>query len=278
MQNFSQTLLSKLEKQLKNINSSDIKIQQAEKAIYLVIESLEKLKAFFNKYQFKNKEEEIQFFKTIKPKLAAKLIYYNEIYNIEMAKPSGTNKTLKKYYNSHFQKLKTFHKENTEFYKYYRTGNTCLDNKYFLRGKHDFKLTLDSSYLQSDHNFATSHDYKMAQIIANDDLQLFLENKLSKLKDKPQQVESQSFKPIQWTGSKVALVELMYALHYEGVISNGNINLKELAQSMELIFNVNIGQFNRIYLEIRNRKTIDKTNFLSSLKENLSKKINSADA
>ena len=277
MQNFSSTLLSKLEKQLKNINTNDIKIQQAEKAIYLVIESLKKLKAFFNNYHFENKEEEIQFFKISKPKLAAKLIYYNEIYNIEMAKPSGTNKTLKKYYNSHIQKLKTFHKENIEFYKYYRTANTCLDKKYFLRGKHDIKLTLDSSYFQSDHNFATSHDYKMAQIIAYDELQLFLEYKISILKAVPQPQEVLSFKPIQWTGSKVALVELMYALHTEGVISNGNINLKELAQSMESIFNIQIGQFNRIYLEIRNRKTIDKTNFLTSLKENLSKRIDSAE-
>lgn len=279
MQNFSKTLLDQLEKQLKVIHASEDIIQQAEKAIYLIIQSLEKLKAFFNNYQFENKAEEIKFFKTIKPEFAAKLIYYNEIYNIEIAKPSGSHKTLKKYYSSQLQKLITFYKENTEFYKYYQAGNTCLDKKYFLKGKHDIKLTLDSFYFQSDSKFATSHDYKVAQIIANKAIQLFLETNLKKTKTKalPEPTQNKNLKPLKWTGSKVALVELMYALHNVGVISNGNLNLKELAQSMEAVFNIEMGQFNRIYLEIRKRKTIDKTNFLTILKETLSKRIETAD-
>lgn len=82
---------------------------------------------------------------------------------------------------------------------------------------------------------------------------------------------------MKWTGSKVALVELVYALHNEKIINNGNISLNECIKAVETFFNTEIKQHNRIFLEIRNRKTIDKTNFINSLQVNLNNKINQLD-
>lgn len=278
MKNFSSALLSELEAQLKEIHANyESPIQYAEHAIKLTIKKMELLKTFFNSYKFENKTEEIEFFKITKPEFAAKLIYYNEIYNIEIAKPSSSKKELKKYYHHQIQKLKHFHKENTEFIKYYRTGNNCLDKKYFLRGKHDIRLTLDSFYFQSDYNFATSHDYKVAQIIANGNIQNFLETNIKKLKTKTQNTPSQNEKILKWTNSKVALVELVYALHTEGTFNNGNASLKEIVAGIGTFFNIELGQFNRIYLEIRNRKTIEKTHFINTLKDKLTLRMNDAD-
>ena len=39
------------------------------------------------KFKFRNAGEEIHFFKDIKPQFVSKLIYYNEVYNIETNKP-----------------------------------------------------------------------------------------------------------------------------------------------------------------------------------------------
>jgi len=69
----------------------------------------------------------------------------------------------------------------------------------------------------------------------------------------------------------------MYALHTEGVLNNGNLSLNETAKSMEVVFNIEIGQFNRIFSEIKKRKTIEPTSFLNNLKQNLTKKIQEAD-
>ena len=46
---------------------------------------------------------------------------------------------------------------NLEFYKYYRINSTYLDDKYFVRSKHDIKLNLDTYYFEADHCFSTSH-------------------------------------------------------------------------------------------------------------------------
>lgn len=280
MKNFSNSLVAELEDQLKTIRSNqDNPIHYAEQAIKASILSMEELKTFFKKYTFECKSEEIAFFKESKPQLASKLIFYNEMYNIEIRKPSGSDKAIRKHYNKELQKLKCFFDENLEFYKYYRIGNSCLDKKYFLRRKHDIRMTLDSSYFQSDYDFATSHDFKVAQIIANENIQKYLETNLKNYQNGNQNKQNThgNHQGLKWTGSKVALVELMYALHAEGVLNNGKLSLNEIAKNLELIFDLDLGQFNRIYLEIRSRKTIEKTNFLNSLRDNLIKRIDDAD-
>jgi hypothetical protein len=273
-------LLGTLEQQQKTIHTSNESSSlTAEKAIKASIKSFEELKSIFSKYSFVNKEEEIDFFKNLKPQIASKLIYYNEIYNMEVGKPSGSKKSLKKYYEKEQNKLKEFYVENKDFYKYINSGNTSLDKKYFLRRKHDIRLTLDSAYFQSDHTFATSHDFKVAQIIAYKELQKHLDSKLIKQKLSKSRGSDQqkNTSPLKWTASKVALVELMYALHVEGVFNNGNISLNETAKNMESLFNIEIGQFNRIFSEIKNRKTIEPTSFLNNLTQSLSKRIQQSD-
>jgi hypothetical protein len=42
-----------------------------------------------------------------------------------------------------------------------------------------YKLSLDTYYFEADHNFTTSHDYKVAKIIANDLIQVYLEDQLN---------------------------------------------------------------------------------------------------
>src|SRR5690606_3438217 len=131
----------------------------------------------------------------------AKLIFYNTIYKIEVKRPHGGKETIKNYLRNELSKLKSFFDKNIDFYSYYRTNSTYLDHTYFVRGKHDIKLSLDTFYFETDHSFSTSHDFKAAKIIANDLLQDYLEDQLlktatgDKLKVLPK---------LKWTGSKTA--------------------------------------------------------------------------
>lgn len=179
------TLLSDLNEQLNFIDIEiDDTINRCEKAIEIIIVSIQKLKILFLKEKFKNQEQEIDFFKNIKPKFTSKFIYYNIIYKIETKKPYGGERIVKKYLNNELQKLKTYFDNNLDFYKYYRTGNNYLDFKYFVRGKFDIKLTIDSFFFEVDHNFSTSHDFKVAKILAHDLVQVYLENKLIEITTK----------------------------------------------------------------------------------------------
>ncbi|KIX21604.1 tetracycline regulation of excision, RteC [Flavobacterium sp. 316] len=277
---------SKINQLLVNLNEQinfidleiDNPIQKCEKAIEVILISISNLKKVVLKNNFKSDIEEIHFFKDIKPHFTAKLIYYNMVYKIEMKRPNGGNRILKKYYHNELSKLKAFFDNELEFYQYYRSGNSYLDYKYFLRGKFDIKLALDSYYFEADTNFSTSHDFKVAKILANDLIQLYIENQLIMIDNKDNGEKSQRKPNVKmvWTGSKVALTELLYALHSEGVFNNGVADLKDIAEYFEHIFEIDLGQYRRTFLEIRARKS-DRTKFITSLNENLLKRMENSD-
>ncbi|WP_262732680.1 RteC domain-containing protein [Gaetbulibacter sp. NE] len=271
-------IIGNLNEQLNFINLEiDDPIEQCEKSIEIIVLTVENLKTQISKKKFKSQEEEIKFFKEIKPQFTSKLIYYNKIYKIETKKPRGGRRVVKKYYREELQKLKRFFDYELEFYKYYRTGSTYLDYKYFVRGNFDIKLSLDSLYFESDLSFATLHSYKVAKIMANDLLEVFIENKLQETSNNYRQKSQR--KPnsaLTWTGSKVALIELLYALHSQGVFNNGATDLKDIALYFESVFNINLGQYRRTFLEIRIRKT-NRTKFINSLKESLVKRMDDTD-
>lgn len=77
-------LLNQLNEQLNFIDLEiDDTIIKCEKAIEIILKSLENLKKHVQKRQFKSQDEEIHFFKDLKPQFVSKLIYYNKIYKIE---------------------------------------------------------------------------------------------------------------------------------------------------------------------------------------------------
>ncbi|MBS1740473.1 MULTISPECIES: RteC domain-containing protein [Weeksellaceae] len=243
-----------------------------EKAIELILSKTAKLKEYILKKGFKNVQEEIHFFKYQKPAIISQLIYYNAIYKIEARKPYGA-KHIRKYLNKELKKLKRFFDNNLDFYKYYRSNNSFLDENFFVRGKHDIKLWLDTYYFQSDQTFSTSHDYKVAKIIANDLIQVYIEDQLY---SKTQEGKSASTQSLNWTGSKTAMIELIYALNCQGVFDNGNSDIRLIAQHFETTFNIDLGNFYQTFLELRTRK-INRTKFLDELRDGLLRKMDEQD-
>ena len=81
---------------------------------------------------------------------------------------------------------------------------------------------------------------------------------------------------MMWTGSKVALTELIFALHTEGAFNNGAADLKDIAEYFEENFNIDLGQYRRTFLEIRVRKK-DRAKFISTLREKLLKRMDDTD-
>lgn len=267
---YNETYL-KLETAIQELEiETDCPIKRIEAVIQLILQSLADLKEFVLKHDFKNMEEEIHFFKYQKPVIVSKLIYYNAIYKIETRRPYG-NKRTKKYFTKELKKLKRFFENNLDFYKYYRSNNSFVDEKIFVRGKHDIRLWLDTFYFEADHLFSTSHDYKVAKIIANDLIQVYLEDKLNNIN-----VKKVSDNSLKWTASKTALIELIYGLYSQGVFSNGNADIKVIAKTFEGTFNIDLGDFYHTFLELKSRK-INKTKFLDSVRDTLIRKMDEQD-
>ncbi|MFK7100941.1 RteC domain-containing protein [Flavobacterium oreochromis] len=253
---------------------SDV-ITLANKMIPFLEAKVKQLHTWLKNYVFDTLEEEIYFFKELKPKLAAKLIYYKVILKMECHTPN--TKILKKeYYLNKIHEIDWYNKQNKEFFEYYRSRASYRDQEYFIRS-HEHNTNLDDCQLLNyDNTLCTLQDYNVAKIMSNDLLCVFLENRLEEL-DNSCKLPIQGT-PINWTASKIDLVELVYALHHQKVFNGGNTDLKEIASYMGKMFNIELEEnIYRSYLDIKNRKA-NPTKFLNSLSDNLINKIVSEDA
>ena len=282
MEKFTNLQLDEIEKQIYKIERVEKnEITKSTQILKFLESKLEELKSFIVKYDFINEEEEILFFKEIKPKIISKLIYYMSVYKIEMNRPKGGCSTVETYFLTELDRLKHYFDRNIEMYHYYRTCCTHFDKIYFLRNREsDIPMNIASFYFERDIRFSTGYDYKIAKIIANDFLELYINSQLVKLK-KDTEIEHEVCTGLKtretWTASKTDLAELIYALDTSKCINHGNINLKALTTYVEDVFNVNIGDIYRIYLEIRDRKG-SRTLFLDRLKDNMTERMIEADS
>lgn len=154
-----------------------------------------------------------------------------------------------------------------------KTGfKSTQDDQLFVRGKYDIKLNLDTVYFETDHSFSTIGDYKAAKILANDLIQVYLEDQLNNRQYRKESGKS----PLSWTGNKTALTELIYSLYAQGIFNNGNADIKLIAKTFESTFNVDLGDFYHTFMELKARK-INRTKFLDSLCEALIKKMDEQD-
>nr|WP_260402242.1 RteC domain-containing protein [Flavobacterium notoginsengisoli] len=247
-----------------------------EEKINLIVSKLRDVRSIVLKNGFKDINEEIYFFKHIKPQFVAKLIYYNSIYRISVNLPLNNLKKQKKYINKEIFYIRRFLTENLSFYGYFRNNEVKFDHEYFVRKEYSIDFPVEMYHLHIDNEFTTPLDYKLAKIISNDLLLVFLENKLKELNyisKSPEGLQNQKSKLV-WSSSKSALIELIYALHANGSFDNKKIDLKTIVNETENIFGLSLGDFYHTFIEIKHRK-INKTKFLDEIRESLLKKIES---
>ena len=106
MENFSNDLESKLILELKCLlTENPPTLQQLEQAVKLCVTYEGRLKDFFKKHPPPTTEEEIRFFKAIKPRILSQLIYYQKCYQLESQKPFGGAEKLEAYYSRELENI-----------------------------------------------------------------------------------------------------------------------------------------------------------------------------
>jgi len=221
---------------------------------------------------FKNNEEEIYFFHTIKPKILGKLIYYNKVYRIETGCPVNNGKIYHTYFTSRLQELKKEYAEhisNSDFYRYYRSGRSDKNDVYYRLGNINYHDGLNSFVFEIDPQFSTFYDYKVARIIANELLYNYLLTKINP-EENPDVIlqNSESTKDVFWTDSKNALIELVYALYASGAISHGKIGIRKISLLFQILFRVPLGDLHHSFHRMKTRAG-SRTAFLDQLKISL---------
>lgn len=253
-------------------NTCSNSIEHSQEMIYFLEKKLKEINQWVKTFCFSTEIDEIHFFKELKPSLVSKILYYKHILKIESTLPSG-KKCKRKHYLKALNKASQLRKENREFYEYFRCRATYSDSDYFIRRPYKDIMRCHSMQLYFDSKLSTSHDYEVANLISADMLINYLENKIDELDNHNGTIQYSQPINYSWSGTKIDLVELIYALKYSNLINNGNVDVKELATHIGKIFNIELDDsIYRIYQDIKIRKTV-RTKFLNSLVDNLNQKL-----
>lgn len=280
MRNFAEEMLLKIDAEIESIGfNNDITINDALHIVKYIIPLYDQLRKLTVDHIFSSTEEEIYFFKELKPNILGRYLYFNKVYRIESQCPSGSNDVIKEYLNDELGGLTYFFRRNLELYQYYRSKATTYDTYYFIRGKADIRLCCDSFQCDRDPMFSTGYDHKIAKILANEMLQIYLNKRIINL-GQSEAINKQAITkipyPANWTSNKIFLIELGYALYVAGDINNGNITVKEIMNLLGAMFNIDLCDYYRGYITLKNRKK-DRTLYLKTLIEKLLKRMEEDD-
>lgn len=247
----------------------------ANKRIRLSRETLLRMRELVVENGFKNVKEEIQFFKITKQHPLSNLLLNQNISKLEFFCPKSSLDNIKTYLKKELSRCDKFFLSNIEFGHYMHSRATYLDEIYFTRKTNfngQFEFQQPALY---DLQFNTPKDMLLAKFKVYPKLITHIKRKIKMLSAEKFNTKSKSFN-LKWTGKKVELIELIYALQATERIKTGQISINELASVFETIFEIDLGNYYRKYIEIRSRK-IERTKFLDSLKEQLIRRMDEAD-
>lgn len=276
MRTYTDRIYNAMANQLNELNvNSGSHAEQLKESIKVCKKAMTKLKKFISGYAFDNENEEIIFFKEIKPLFYSKYIYFINVYNFLMQFPAGGEDAVITYINFHLSDLQRFFDNNKAFYQYYRSGSSQLDQVYFTRGGFDVQMELED--FEEDELYSTSHDYKLSKIIANEKFQDYLRSEHARVGNGHiTPIESGKIFPFQhpnWTASPTDAVELIYSLKASGSVNNGNVDVSELVAIFEFVFQMEIKETYHKIIDISRRKKMIPI-FLSKLTDALLRLIN----
>lgn len=227
------------------------------------------LKEHLNEAPFTDSKDEIGFFREVKPQVMGKLIFYNDVYRIETTCPVQGGKMYRKYFSGQLKLLKQNKAghPDMDFYRYYRSGRRDKDTEFFQRNKLHFINGLDIFYFEMDPHFSTYYDHLVARILAHDLLYAFLLSRVDP--DNPNQTGLTDLpEDLCWTGTKNALIELIYALYISGVISHGKIGVRKVGLIFQGLFKTPLGDIHHAFHRMKDRAG-RRTLFIDQLKDSL---------
>lgn len=226
-------------------------LAQASTMIGTIKELLKDLQQFTHNYTFTSPQEEIQFFKEMKPVLLSQYFYYKKCFDMTLFDSYKEPSRKQLYYEAELHKLEQFTLRHQEFVRYCVSGDTYFDDVYFTRKEKLFSGLIDT-------NFSTGYDEKLAHVLANELIRKHIINLIQNA-GAPQRSE------LTWTGNKTDAIELLVGLHALGIINNGDIDFRKFVQRFEHIFNIQFGNAYDFIKNIRARKA-SRSNFIDELK------------
>lgn len=254
-------LLDRLENELHQLDNTDQDpIEIIPKNIKICLKLNKELKKRYIQANH-NKEEQIRFFKTIKPLFYSELFYQRCILKFYKSQPEGTTKVIKAHIHKNLERSNAPFYEFSVFHNYMRMNSTQMDETYFIPIPYDPEIH-DHLEVSTETDFSSPADTTLSILIATKRHQEFLKQQLAALKTTKSQPTEQLPKPLKFKGSKVDLILTSYAL---SELSDAEGDVKRHAEWLSLMYDQDLGDVYRGFHDIKKKK--NPTAFFDKLKK-----------
>ena len=126
-------------------------------------------------YQFTDQQEEISFYKTLKPKFVALMDFFTLLYRSVLFQPED-RPGKKEYWKRELTTCKYFLSKHKSFCQYYEQGNTGMDPVYFVQQNNQQALIFGVN--ENKGHVITSYSHLLARVISIKKYQCYIKEKI----------------------------------------------------------------------------------------------------
>lgn len=168
MKAYGNQLYSALQEEIEVCQKKGLQLTaEVEACFLLALRYWTQLRSALLRHIFLEANDEIDFFKSIKPRFISEIEYYCLVYSSELFRPSDlADEELKQYWLKEVLRLKKFRAENQDFCAYYKGGHSDRDEAYFLRAHCDEWLLPESTLYKRLEGDSSSHDHLVSTLLA----------------------------------------------------------------------------------------------------------------
>ena len=278
MEKLTQSILAQLQNELATLPVGDVReVEAIGQAIRLCRQTIADVHRELERTQFESEATEIYYFKNCYPTLYAEYSFYVQWYRVACLRPIGDAAIQATYYQDELGKTREIFEQFTYLYQYQRSGASHLDAMYFVRRVPNTEDLAEEQavFVKADHCPVTS--YQLGRLRANERLSVQLQQTMQQSQGSSlPHISDDSQQQLQWTASKVALIELIYGLQGAGVFNHAATDIKQLTLYFEKVFNLHLGNVYNVFQEMRIRKK-NRSAFLDLLRDRLLQRMDEMD-
>ncbi|PUZ28598.1 hypothetical protein DCC81_03700 [Chitinophaga parva] len=238
---------------------------------------IERLNLYLDNHAFQDTQEEISFFKTIRPEFDGRLLLYVRLLHLESKCEMASTEEKLVFFQQERKRISQFSQLHRDFFRYFLTESTHLDNLYFTRSANDQLPFIDGDFpLFYDKRYYARMSFKIACIHSHRLMLSYLNDQQRTISPDGTSTTTPTERLV-WTGSVTALAELIYGLQEYGVFNNTKVEVKKIARYFQEVFGVKIeNTIYKYYEDMRIRKK-SRTPFFDGVKNALLRRMDKDD-
>ena len=155
--------------------------KQIEKAFTIVLYYYTEIRKLLVGTPFKNIQEEIDFYKYVKPSFTKYIDFYTILYLELNYLPEDKEDKHLYFWTEERKRLNTFQEKYADFIFYYRSGNTINDEIYFTASKYSGNANVSKIY-NTDNPFVSEMDGLVSALLAQEMYHEFVQKKLEEIR------------------------------------------------------------------------------------------------